>query len=93
MAKKKKTSMMLDEATWRAFIMFSIQKTGSARNASNEAEQALKNYMTDPRVRGGGPEGESQMFAISLSNPDLFRDLRALKKEGFDFLMFRAWKK
>lgn len=89
---KQKTSIMLDVATWRAFIMFSIQRTGSGRNASNEAEQALKNYMTDPAVQAG-PETDSSMLTFNLSDPTLIRELRELKSEGFHFLIIRAWKK
>ena len=83
---------MLDGATLRAFILFSIQRTGSARKASSEVEQALKNYMTDPRVEAG-PEGESYMFTFSLSKPELFRDLGELRSDGFEYLICRVWKK
>lgn len=72
--------------------MFSLQRTGSARNASNEAEQALKNYMTDPAVQAG-PETDSIMLTSTLSDPTLTRELRELKAEGFHFLIIRAWRK
>mgnify|MGYP001039311762 CR=1 FL=1 len=42
---KKKTSIMIDESLWNEWIHFVLDKTGSARKASEEIEKAMREYM------------------------------------------------
>jgi len=55
---KVKTSISMEQEVWKAFCVFTIQRTGSARKMSELVEEAIRNYMIDPRVYPG-PEGES----------------------------------
>jgi hypothetical protein len=89
---KKKTSLMMDENTWKAFTVFTIQMTGPSRKTSEFVEYALKAYMVDPNLDPGFG-GESIVESSSLSNPDLCRTLKERKKEGYDIIMWRIWKK
>lgn len=43
----KKTSLALDEALWLDFQVYSMRTTGSARKASEKAEEALREYMVN----------------------------------------------
>jgi hypothetical protein len=45
MAKNKKTSLSIDPDIWKEWSKFVIDKTGSARKLSEEAEHALISYM------------------------------------------------
>ena len=89
---KRKTSVSLEEDTWKAFTIFAIQRTGSNRRVSEEVEQALKNYMTDYRDPGGR-ECKSFMCVIGVANPLTHRILRKKAKEGYNTLFMRMWKK
>jgi hypothetical protein len=42
---KRKTSIVVDENTWKEWTFFVIGKTGSSRKLSIELENALKEYM------------------------------------------------
>jgi len=42
---KRKTSIVIDEDLWKKWILFVIDKTGSARKLSEELENAIKEYM------------------------------------------------
>jgi len=42
---KRKTSLNIDEETWKKWLTFVIQKTGTSRNTSNETVKALEEYM------------------------------------------------
>lgn len=89
---KKKTSVMLDEETWKAFTLYVVQRTGSARKMSEEVEEALKNYMTDPRAYRN-LEGESRTFLIDVGSPHARKLLGRMAKEGYNTLLMRIWKK
>jgi len=89
---KKKTSVMIEEDTWKAFTVLAVKKTGSTRKTSEEVEQALKNYMTDPRVYRG-PEGDSVVFLIGVGNPQARMILDRKAKEGWNTVLMRIWKK
>ena len=45
LARRKKTSISIDEELWKQFIMYVIQKTGSAHAISRELERILKEYL------------------------------------------------
>ena len=42
---KKKTSLNVDEETWRQWVIFVTTKHGTGRMVSEETEKALKEYM------------------------------------------------
>ena len=42
---KKKTSITVDAQLWKEWTMFVVDKTGSARKASDEIENAIREYM------------------------------------------------
>jgi hypothetical protein len=42
---KKKTSVNMDEGTWKQWLLFVIQKHGSSRRVSEETTRAIKEYM------------------------------------------------
>jgi len=42
---KAKTSINIDKQTWRDWIKFVVNRTGSARKVSEELEEALQEYM------------------------------------------------
>jgi hypothetical protein len=86
---KKKTSLMIDEDTWKAFTIFAAQRTGSARKMSEEVEEALKNYMTDPRPYRGS-ERESYLCWVDLRHARIV--LNKKRKEGYSTLVMRMWK-
>ena len=41
----KKTSIAIDEKTWTNWLIYSTQKTGSARKASDLLGDAIEEYM------------------------------------------------
>ncbi len=41
----KKTSIAIEEKTWQKWLTYSIQKTGSARKASDLLGEAMEEYM------------------------------------------------
>ena len=42
---KQKTSLNLDEKLWKEFQIYALQTTGKGRNASDLAEDALREFM------------------------------------------------
>lgn len=42
---KKKTSLNIDDQTWKDWLNYVVQKTGSMRKVSDETVTALKEYM------------------------------------------------
>jgi hypothetical protein len=44
---KKKTSVNIDEDTWKRWLLFVIQKHGTSRRVSEETARALKEYMKE----------------------------------------------
>lgn len=42
---KRKTSLNIEDETWREWLSFVIKKTGSSRKVSEETANALKEYM------------------------------------------------
>jgi hypothetical protein len=44
---KTKTSLSLDEKLWQDWQIYVIKITGTSRKASEKAEDALKEYMTN----------------------------------------------
>lgn len=89
---KKKTSVMLEEETWKAFTLYVVQRTASARKMSEAVEEALKNYMTDPRAYRN-LEGESRTVLIDVGSPHIRKFLDRMAKEGYNTLLMRIWKK
>jgi hypothetical protein len=41
----KKTSIAIEEQTWKEWLTYSINKTGSARKASDLLGEAIREYM------------------------------------------------
>lgn len=80
---------MLDEDTWKAFAIFAVQRTGSARKMSEVVEQALKNFMTDRRTYGGH-EGESYLCTTTFPLARMILDKK--EKEGYSALVMNMWK-
>jgi hypothetical protein len=42
---KQKTSFIVDHELWKKWILFVVDRKGSARKLSEELEEALKEYM------------------------------------------------
>lgn len=42
---RKKTSIIIDENLWTEWLLFVTKKYGTSRKASEELEQALREYM------------------------------------------------
>lgn len=42
---KQKTSFIVDQELWKKWILFVVNRKGSARKLSQELEEALKEYM------------------------------------------------
>jgi hypothetical protein len=42
---KQKTSFIVDHELWKKWILFVVNRKGSARKLSEELEEALKEYM------------------------------------------------
>jgi hypothetical protein len=42
---KQKTSFIVDKELWKKWILFVVNRRGSARKLSQELEEALKEYM------------------------------------------------
>lgn len=42
---KRKTSIVVDQDTWKEWTFFVIDRTGTSRKLSIELEKALKEYM------------------------------------------------
>jgi len=59
---KRKTTIVLDEEVWREWMLFVVDKTGSARKLSEEVGKALKEYM-EKRKSGG----EDDLLCVGLS--------------------------
>jgi hypothetical protein len=54
---KKKTSVNMDENTWKQWLLFVIQKHGSSGRVSEETARTLEEYMKgygDERIRDKG---------------------------------------
>jgi hypothetical protein len=54
---KKKTSVNMEEDTWKQWLLFVVQKYGSSRRVSEETGRAIKEYMKkhgDERIDGKG---------------------------------------
>ena len=49
----KKTSLSIDPNLWKEWTKFVIDKTGSARKLSEEAENALTEYMDSHKRKEG----------------------------------------
>lgn len=46
---KQKTSFIVDQEIWKKWILFVVNKRGSARKLSHELEAAMKEYMKNHR--------------------------------------------
>jgi hypothetical protein len=46
---KQKTSFIVEQQLWKKWILFVVNKRGSARKLSEELEEALKEYMRNHR--------------------------------------------
>lgn len=88
---KKKTSIMIDEDTWKAFIVYAVHRTGSTRKIGEQVEEALKNHMISDRSFHG-LEGESFVCMTRLSRPDAREILKEKAKEGYITVAMRMWK-
>ena len=42
---KHKTTVMIEDSVWQNWVLFVVQRTGSARKLSEEMERALSDYM------------------------------------------------
>ncbi len=42
---RKKTSLTLDEETWKKFQTYALEKHSNTRNANTELEKAMDEYM------------------------------------------------
>jgi len=51
-AGKQKTSFIVDQELWKKWILFVVNKRGSARKLSQELEEALKEYMKNHKNGG-----------------------------------------
>jgi hypothetical protein len=49
----KKTSLSIDPNLWKEWMKFVIDKTGSSRKLSQEAEHALTEYMDSHKKKEG----------------------------------------
>jgi len=47
---KQKTSFIVDQELWKKWILFVVDKCGSARKLSRELEVAMKEYMRNHRT-------------------------------------------
>jgi hypothetical protein len=47
-----KTSIQIEEATWKRWLTFTIQKKGSARKTSELLTEAMEEYMKNHPIEG-----------------------------------------
>jgi hypothetical protein len=71
--------------------IYVVRMTGSAHKLSEGVEEALENYMMDPRLPRA-PEGESFFCVSVLSVSHLCELLQRKRAEGYSSVMLRMWK-
>jgi hypothetical protein len=49
--RQRKTSFIVDEELWKKWILFVVERCGSARKLSQELEVAMKEYMKNHEKR------------------------------------------
>lgn len=48
-AQKRKTTVLIDQALWKSFVTFVVEKHGTAKRTSEELELAMKEYLQSQR--------------------------------------------
>ncbi len=49
---KKKTSLSIDDKTWKDWVFYAVQKTGSTYKVSELSAKAFKEYMNNHPLEG-----------------------------------------